>query len=127
MKTYKLSDYLHYDRNEPGAPQAVYFNTRPDFAGRLALILDVVNAQLDEEDEQDIGVGLNRIRDAIEKEFGAMSLGEVCCVTHYIALSIGMRTGMEVGFHKGVDAVNEAYSGPIKATQKGKAKPVATA
>lgn len=104
MERYKLSDHIHYDRNDPSKDQSIYFDIAPTFHVKLNAVIAEVEDGLNRDRIDDITVALKRINTAIETTFGELTFGELLYVSHYVSGMLTANTAEHHGFKRGYEA-----------------------
>lgn len=113
MERYKLSDHIHYDRNDPGKNQSIYFDITPEFDDRLNAVIEKVEEGLNRDKVDDITIALSRTSLAIDAAFGKLTLAELLYVAHTVSAMLTANAAEHYGYQAGYKAAVDKLSRKI--------------
>ena len=103
---FKLTDYVHYERNDPAEQQSIYFDVSPEFGERLDSLLQRVDQEFAKRGGPvDMREALVYTAELIEAEFGLLTIEELLLVTHIISSHINFQRGRQYGYMDGRQSI----------------------
>jgi hypothetical protein len=116
---FTFSDLVHFDRNEPGQPQSIYYDVDAEFVQQLTDCIMAYEQDCKGKDMLMVDF-LSGMSARIESEIGPMTIPQILTTVHGIACKLGLTEGIDRGYQAAYSAMASELTRGFLASQSGK-------